>query len=61
MSKVPTLAVCYGAQLIAKKLGGKVEKSAKREYGRAKLEILNSDHPLFRKCTKKYGCVDESW
>ena len=48
MSKVPTLAVCYGAQLIAKKLGGKVEKSAKREYGRAKLEILNSDHPLFQ-------------
>jgi GMP synthase (glutamine-hydrolysing) len=33
----PVLAICYGAQLIAKNCGGKVEKSATREYGRAQL------------------------
>src|SRR5688572_33415893 len=30
---VPVLGVCYGMQLIAKQLGGKVEPSAQREYG----------------------------
>ncbi len=33
----PVLAICYGAQLIAKNCGGIVEKSATREYGRAQL------------------------
>ncbi|MCW3093964.1 MAG: synthase [Ferruginibacter sp.] len=41
--KVPVLGICYGAQLTAKLLGGKVEKSDKREYGRAKLEKLKED------------------
>ena len=35
--KLPLLGVCYGAQLLAKKMGGKVAKSAHREYGRANL------------------------
>src|SRR3954468_17869045 len=30
---VPVLGVCYGMQLIAKQLGGKVEPSMHREYG----------------------------
>src|SRR5688500_17081956 len=38
-SKVPVLGVCYGAQLTAKQFGGVVEKSNKREYGRALLHI----------------------
>lgn len=41
--KVPVLGVCYGAQLTAKLFGGKVEKSDKREYGRAKLHITEDD------------------
>lgn len=37
--KVPFLGICYGLQLMANLLGGRVEKSHKREYGRAKLSI----------------------
>jgi GMP synthase (glutamine-hydrolysing) len=37
--KVPVLGVCYGAQLTAKLFGGRVDKSEKREYGRAILKI----------------------
>lgn len=41
---VPVLGICYGIQLITQMLGGKVEKTGKREYGRAELEVLeNSD------------------
>ena len=32
---VPVLGICYGMQIITKILGGKVEKSAHREFGRA--------------------------
>lgn len=55
---VPVLGICYGMQLIAHNLGGKVEKSSHREYGAgtlttskgcalftklpAKLEVWNS-------------------
>lgn len=38
IQKVPVLGICYGAQLMAKKFGGLVEKSDKREYGRALLQ-----------------------
>ena len=39
-NKKPVLGVCYGAQLIAQEMGGKVEKSNKREYGRSMLKTL---------------------
>jgi GMP synthase (glutamine-hydrolysing) len=37
------LGVCYGAQLTALQFGGKVEKSNKREYGRAVLHVEKED------------------
>lgn len=40
---LPVLGICYGAQLTAKQLGGRVEKSEKREYGRAILSKKESD------------------
>ena len=39
----PVLGVCYGAQLTVKEFGGKVEKSNKREFGRAKLHKQQYD------------------
>ncbi|HUK81830.1 MAG TPA: glutamine-hydrolyzing GMP synthase [Verrucomicrobiae bacterium] len=37
---IPVLGICYGMQLMAHQLGGRVEKSEKREYGHAELEIV---------------------
>lgn len=44
--QVPVLGICYGAQLTAKLYGGLVEKSDKREYGRAKLQIKDKHELL---------------
>lgn len=41
--KVPVLGVCYGAQLTAKRYGGIVAKSNKREFGRAILQRSGDD------------------
>jgi GMP synthase (glutamine-hydrolysing) len=38
IKQVPVLGVCYGAQLTAKRFGGLVAKSNKREFGRAILQ-----------------------
>lgn len=43
IDRVPVLGVCYGAQLTAKRFGGRVEKSNKREYGRALLHKQKDD------------------
>ena len=42
-AKVPVLGICYGAQLTAKRYGGLVAKSNKREYGRAILQKKKDD------------------
>ncbi|MBM3847538.1 MAG: GMP synthase (glutamine-hydrolyzing), partial [Verrucomicrobia bacterium] len=36
---VPMLGICYGLQLLAQFLGGRVEKGQKREYGKGTLKI----------------------
>lgn len=47
LGKYPVLGVCYGAQMTAQQLGGKVLKSENREYGKARMNILDHDCPLF--------------
>lgn len=41
----PVMGVCYGMQLMAHQLGGKVQKSTHREYG---LQVVNWKTPLSR-------------
>jgi len=40
---VPVLGICYGQQTMCAQLGGSVESSDEREFGRADLEILGSN------------------
>jgi GMP synthase (glutamine-hydrolysing) len=45
---VPVLGICYGMQLAAEALGGKVQgSSARGEFGRAECRILDPAEPLF--------------
>jgi GMP synthase (glutamine-hydrolysing) len=46
---VPVLGICYGMQLMAHQLGGTVEGSQHREYGRAEIEI-SAPGVLFEGC-----------
>ena len=48
MGRLPVLGICYGAQFISHTLGGRVEKADSREYGRAHLETVDTQNPLFR-------------
>jgi GMP synthase (glutamine-hydrolysing) len=45
---VPVLGICYGVQLFAQFLGGKVEQGLKREYGKGALTVTDSNCVLFR-------------
>ncbi len=40
---LPVLGICYGMQLMARTLGGEVERSDKHEYGPAQLLVDDSD------------------
>lgn len=48
IGKVPVLGICYGAQYISFANGGKVEQTGTREYGRANLQSLDANNPLFK-------------
>ena len=45
---VPVLGICYGLQLMATMLGGKVGHSSRREYGRGLLTLDALDSPLLK-------------
>ena len=40
---IPILGICYGAQLIARQLGGTVSNSGRGEYGRCDLTVVGRD------------------
>ena len=50
--KLPLLGICYGAQYLSAKFGGKVEASNTREYGRAMLKVV-ADSPLLKGVSKE--------
>lgn len=52
---IPILGICYGAQLTAHVLGGKLEAAEQREYGKKELEVAGA-HPLFEGVSKKTVC-----
>ncbi len=43
---VPVLGICYGQQTLCAQLGGEVQASTSREFGRAEIDIV-ADSPLF--------------
>jgi GMP synthase (glutamine-hydrolysing) len=51
---VPVLGICYGLQLMSKMLGGRVDKSAHREFGPAEVEVTRPRGPFasFKKGTR---------
>ena len=48
VGRIPVLGICYGAQFIANEGGGRVEPAGTREYGRAHLQDIDLNDPLFR-------------
>lgn len=45
---IPTLGICYGLQIIAHVLGGKVEPASDREYGPASVRVDEAQGPFAR-------------
>ncbi len=45
--EIPILGICYGGQLMAHTLGGKVNRAKNREYGKTALQ-MNKDSKLFK-------------
>ncbi len=57
---IPTLGICYGAQLMAQQLGGEVARTGAGEYGRTELErrgpsSLLADQPERTTCWMSHG------
>ena len=53
---VPILGICYGAQLMAHLLGGRVRSARTSEYGHTELMIDDPDSVLFRDVPAKTAC-----
>jgi GMP synthase (glutamine-hydrolysing) len=43
---VPVLGICYGMQLMARDLGGRVDRTDAAEFGRAELEVTDAESRL---------------
>ena len=39
---IPTLGICYGQQLMAFRLGGKIQQGTNREYGKRRIRVLEN-------------------
>ncbi|HFQ15201.1 MAG TPA: glutamine-hydrolyzing GMP synthase [Rhodobacteraceae bacterium] len=56
---IPVLGICYGEQTMCAQLGGAVEESHEREFGRAEIEVVR-DCALFDGVWSK-GDIDQVW
>ena len=45
---VPILGICYGMQVLAHQLGGKVQPGVRREYGHAVIHRDGGENPLMK-------------
>lgn len=57
---IPVLGICYGFQVLAQSLGGRVDKTGKREYGATDLKLsdggtLLSSQPELQICWMSHG------
>ncbi len=52
---IPILGICYGMQVMAKLLQGKVDKSLKREYGRVEI-FIDKKNRLFESLPAAFIC-----
>ncbi len=56
---LPIFGICYGQQLMAKQLGGKVECSDHQEFGRAYVDVVDNS-PLLQDVWEK-GAHEQVW
>ena len=57
---IPTLGICYGFQVLAQTLGGRVDQTGKREYGATDLQVSNggtllANQPEVQVCWMSHG------
>lgn len=57
---IPTLGICYGFQVLAQTLGGRVDQTGKREYGATDLRVSNggtllANQPELQVCWMSHG------
>ena len=53
---VPVLGICYGSQLMAHLLGGKVETAPVSEYGKTQVKIASTGSKLFQDVSEETIC-----
>lgn len=53
-ARIPVLGICYGHQLLAHLLGGKLRRGEVREYGRTRVRVVEADSLL-------QGLPEEFW
>ncbi len=53
---IPVLGICYGMQLMAYLLGGRVSRAEKKEYGKTTLQINHTASPLWQNVTESSSC-----
>jgi len=58
---IPVLGICYGFQYMAHNLDGKVTPGDVKEYGRAHIEIKDSDNLLLRGLSSKEQVWMSHW